>query len=110
MKFRERPYLESYTIAGHKKKHKEKVSKIQVPFYCMYSETDGNGKRMTEKKLGKVNCDGLVPGLPLYVLEDMSQQRPITESNVVAKRENVTDLIKEYGINIGKVEIIFWED
>jgi len=31
MKFRERPYLESITIAGHKKKHKEKTSKIKVP-------------------------------------------------------------------------------
>ena len=110
MKFRERPYLESYTVPGHRRKHREKISKIKVPFYCMYSELDKNGKRRTDKKLGKVHCDGLVPTVPLYVLEDMSKQRPITESNVVAKRTDVTDLIKEYGINIGKVEIIFWED
>lgn len=112
MKFPDRPYLTSVTVAAHKnKKHHEMVSKIKVPFYCMFSELNGNGKRKTEKKLGAVHREQKeITNMPSYILVDMSEQKSMSESNVVAKSDSVTDLIKKHGINIGKVEIIFWED
>lgn len=116
MNFRDKPYLDSVTVSGHKKKHKEKVLKIKVPFYCTFSELNGNGKRKTERKLGEVHCAEWTKNskkqeqFPVYELVDMSKQRPLTESNVVSVMPDITNLIKKYGINIGKAEIIFWED
>ena len=114
MNFRERPYLESLTVAAHKnKKHHEKVSKMQVPFYCMFSELYENGKRKAAKKLGEVHCDiekTKTETSIVYVLKDMSEQKPLGTSNVVGKNGNITKLITKYGINIGKVKIIFMEE
>ena len=116
MNFRDRPYLDSISVLGHKKQHKEKVSKIKVPFYCMFSELTDNVKRKTERKLGAVHCAEWTKNskkqeqFPIYELVDMSKQKSLTENNVVSAMPNITELIKKYGINIGKVEIIFWED
>ncbi len=110
MNFQDKPYLDSISVLRHKGKRRERVSKIKVPFFCKYHELKDNGELKAEEKLGKVHYDDYIPELPLYVLEDLSKQRPQNESNLIARYGNLSDLIKDLGINVGKVKIIYWEE